>query len=155
MKLFQYIAVATLLAALLSEAARAVRRRRVSTMGLIRGLTWITAAVTILFPELVQAAALRVGIHRGTDLILYVFILLFIFTSFYFYARHRQIQRQVTELIRSHAIEHARRGGRTARDNVLEEQLTGNERAALRFGEQGSGGERSGSNRIIRRTGSF
>jgi small membrane protein len=113
MRLFQYVAVAILAAALVFDMTRAARRRRLGAMLLARGLTWVAAAVAILFPELVQEAAVRLGIRRGADLVLYIFILLSLFSSFYFYARYKGLQRQVTELIRRHAIEHARRGGRT------------------------------------------
>lgn len=108
---FQYVAVATLAAVLAADFALAVRRRRLSAAWLARSLTWVTAAVTILFPGLVQAVALWAGVRRGADLVLYVFILIFLFTSFYFYARYRAVQRQVTELIRCYALDHARRGG--------------------------------------------
>jgi small membrane protein len=111
MRLFQYIAVAILAIALGSEAIRMVRGRRASAAGLVRGLAWSASALAILFPGLVQSAALALGIRRGTDLLLYVFIILSMFVFFSMYASHQAVRRQLTELIRLHAIEHARRAG--------------------------------------------
>ena len=107
---FQYVAVAALVATLVSELAIAAWSRRFSTTSLARILTWAAAAAAILFPGILQTAADGLGIHRGTDLMLYIFILLSLGTSFYLYARYRSVQCQVTELIRRYAIEHARQG---------------------------------------------
>lgn len=78
---------------------------------LARAIVWGVAAAAVAEPGLVQALADVLGIGRGADVVLYVFVLLFLGTSFYFYARQRQLQRQVTELVRHLAIQEARRGG--------------------------------------------
>jgi hypothetical protein len=118
MNVFQTLSLSVVLGALLVEAVRTARARRMTAAGLIRGLTWAAAAVAIRFPGLVQASAVRLGIHRGTDLVLYVFVMTCLFVWFYLYARYRTVQRQVTELIRRHAIEHALCGPRGDPDDV-------------------------------------
>jgi small membrane protein len=78
----------------------------------VRALIWLAAAVAIAWPfGTVQLVAEALGVGRGTDLVLYLFGLLFLATSFYFYSRFVRVQRQVTELVRHLAIQEAREGG--------------------------------------------
>jgi hypothetical protein len=58
----------------------------------------------------VQQLATAIGIGRGADVVLYLFVLAFLATAFYFYSRTVQLQRQVTQLVRHIAIQEARRG---------------------------------------------
>lgn len=118
---FQYIALLSIAAALTAELVRALRGGRLYGMGMIRSSIWLAAAVAILVPELVQTVALWMGIRRGSDLVLYVFIMASLFITFFLYASQQAIERRVTELIRSHAIEHARRGTQAIPD-VANEQ---------------------------------
>lgn len=113
---FQYMAIAVLIGALLIELVQAGRRRSSYGMCLIRGLTWAAAASAIWSPRSVEHVARLLGIRRGADLVLYVFILLFLGTTFYLYAYCRAMRRQVTELIRRNAIERARHGPRIVED---------------------------------------
>lgn len=110
MSVFQYSAVVGLVTALTWELVTAFRRRTLLGMWLPRALTYSTAAVMIIFPGLVQQFAGIVGIHRGSDLVMYTFVLLFVFLAFLFYGRLRHLELHVTRLIRRDAIEHARHG---------------------------------------------
>jgi len=82
----------------------------------LRGLVWLSAAVAILWPGLVQDVADVLGIGRGADLVVYLFGLLFLGVSFYFYSRFVRVQRQITQLVRHVAIQEARYG-RAARED--------------------------------------
>jgi hypothetical protein len=110
MNLFQWLAIPALCLVLLWEFLRLRRGPRIWGFWLLRWLVWVTAAVAIAFPGLVQAVAVAVGIGRGTDVVLYLFVLAFLGISFYFYSRYIHLQRQVTELVRHIAIHEARRG---------------------------------------------
>jgi len=55
--------------------------------------------------------ATAVGIQRGTDLLLYVFVLGFLALTFYVYSRYVKLQRELTEVVRHVAVREARRGG--------------------------------------------
>lgn len=63
--------------------------------------------VFILFPNLTTAIAHRLGVGRGTDLILYLSIIsgFITFTGFFF--RMRKLEQNQTEIIRQFAISHA------------------------------------------------
>ena len=76
----------------------------------LRGLVWSAAAVAIAWPGLVQEIADTLGIGRGTDLVVYLFGLLFLGVSFYFYSRFVRVQRQITTLVRHIAMQEARQG---------------------------------------------
>lgn len=70
----------------------------------------LTAATAIARPDLTSVAAAWCGIGRGTDLVLYLFALAFIASTFYFYSRYQRLQRQITELVRQQAIRDAHFG---------------------------------------------
>jgi hypothetical protein len=108
---FQWLSILVLSGLLVWELL--VRRRTVASRGfwLLRCLAWITAAVAIALPDLVQAVAQLIGIGRGADVVLYLVALTFLGTSFYFYSRYVQLQRQITQLVRHLALQDARRGG--------------------------------------------
>jgi hypothetical protein len=115
MNLFQWITLPIVVALLAWELAD--RRRRAFSTGfwLIRCLVWIAAGATIADPNLLQGVADAMGIHRGTDVVLYVFVLLFVAFSFYFYWQNVVLQRQITLLVRHLAVQAAQRGpGETA-----------------------------------------
>jgi hypothetical protein len=110
MNLFQYFAIGIL--ALLLFAELVGLRRSVAGKGvaLFRCLIWIAAALAITFPASMQTIATSIGIGRGADVVLYLFVLAFLVTSFYFYARTVRLQRQITEIVRHIAIQNATRG---------------------------------------------
>ena len=63
-------------------------------------VVWFQSALFILRPDLTMRVARVLGIGRGADLVLYIFVIFFITTSFYFYARFRFIESQLTEIVR-------------------------------------------------------
>jgi hypothetical protein len=110
MNLFQWLTISILAILLLWEVT--ARRRRMPSTGiwLLRCTIWIGAALAIAFPGMTQGLASGIGIGRGADVVMYSFVLAFLFTSFYFYARMVNLQRQVTQLVRHLAIQEAQRG---------------------------------------------
>lgn len=111
---FQWIAVSCLSVLLIWEFAVFWRGRTSKQISLLRSLVWIAAAVTIVDPNIVQRLAVSIGIGRGADVILYLFVLAFLASSFYFYSRYVRLQRQMTQLVRHLAIREARRGSETS-----------------------------------------
>jgi hypothetical protein len=107
---FQWLTLSVLAVVLLGELF--VRRRKALSLGfwLVRCLVWVAAAVAIAKPEWVQGTASFIGIGRGADVVLYLFVLAFLAASFYFYFRTVLLQRQVTQLTRHLALSEARRG---------------------------------------------
>lgn len=111
---FQIIAIAVLGLLLLRDALGFCREAGPQLLRGLRAFVWLAAGVAIALPELVQGVAESVGIGRAADLVFYLFVLAFIGVSFYFYSRFVRMQRQVTQLVRHLAIEHAQRGGQHA-----------------------------------------
>jgi len=107
MSYFQLISLALLGAGLAYEFWKfwrdAAERRASST----RIVVMIAAAVAIALPNLVQMVASAVGIDRGADLVLYLFVSAFMVASFSFYARTVVLQRQITAVVRQVAINEA------------------------------------------------
>lgn len=108
MNLFQWLTIPPLVALALLDLSRAVfRRPRYRPDLLIRTLIWAAGATAIYDPMITVRIARSIGIERGTDLIVYVFVLAFLGTSFFLYSRMVKMQRQITELIRYIAIREA------------------------------------------------
>jgi hypothetical protein len=108
--LFQWIALSILSLLLVYEAVSLWRRPVARRAGLVRFLVWALAAVGIADPLLVSWVAQAIGIGRGADVVLYLFVLTFLAAAFYFYSRCVQLERQVTQLVRHLAIQEARQG---------------------------------------------
>lgn len=81
--------------------------RRLAIRRILLLLTTLAGIVAIAFPELVNQLANLVGVGRGTDLVLYVLVIVFIGNSIASSIRHRQLEREVTRLARTVAISNA------------------------------------------------
>lgn len=68
----------------------------------------ITAIAFVLWPDLTNTIAHRLGVGRGADLIYYLCILIFSFVLMKLYARTRRLEKQITALIREDALKKAR-----------------------------------------------
>jgi hypothetical protein len=112
MNLFQWLTLPVLTVVLLAELLGIVRQRGRWGARLLRVLLWAAAIVAILKPGIPQAVATEIGIGRGADLVLYLFVLAFLATSFYFYSRYIRLQRQLTEVVRHLAIQNWKQGMR-------------------------------------------
>jgi hypothetical protein len=75
----------------------------------LRCAAWVAAAVAITVPNIVQRVAEVLGIGRGADVVLYLFVLAFLWSSFFFYSRCLRLEREITELTRHIAIRDAGR----------------------------------------------
>jgi small membrane protein len=78
--------------------------RRASALG---ALVWLAAGVTILRPNITVTIARAMGIGRGTDLVLYFFLMAFLATAFYFYNRVMQLESAITIIVRHAALREA------------------------------------------------
>ena len=65
--------------------------------------------MAIADPDIPQAFAARLGITRGADLVLYLFVLAFLAVSL-FLPRYFRLQGQLTDVVRHLAIQNARYG---------------------------------------------
>ena len=69
------------------------------------------AVASIIDPDLTQRAAELVGVTRGADLLLYVLVVVFAFTSLGLYFRLREADLRLRRLARAIAIDMALRDG--------------------------------------------
>lgn len=111
MSVFQIVAVSVLGLLTLRELIVSFTRSRGRWIRLFRTTVWALAAAAILDPLLTQRVADLLGIGRGADVVLYLFVLSFLWVSFFLYSCHLHVQRQVTQLARHIAIQEATRGG--------------------------------------------
>lgn len=64
----------------------------------------VTGVAAVLFPDATNWVARLVGVERGADLLLYVFVMVFLFTTTALYQRIHQLETQITELTREVAL---------------------------------------------------
>ncbi len=72
------------------------------------GVQFIVGGIFVLIPDLSSRLAAMLGVGRGTDLLLYMLIMLFYITALAFTARIRRMERNQTLMVRSFAIENAK-----------------------------------------------
>lgn len=65
------------------------------------------AIISILIPNVTQELADIVGVTRGTDLLLYVLVVVFAATSTGTYFRFREVDRTLASIVRANAIRDA------------------------------------------------
>ncbi len=110
MTLFQFLSLSGLLLLLARELKGGLRPHSLRLTRGLRAVVWLAAALAIARPDWIQSLADAVGIHRGADLVFYVFVLAFLGASFFFYSRLVRMQRQMTQMVRHLALQEARRG---------------------------------------------
>ena len=99
----QIIIVATVLACLLyAVRLRTVLRDRL----MFGGIVAVGIALTFR-PDLATRVANLVGIGRGTDLLLYIFLLFSLFQSVYLADRLKNVDARLTSVVREHALDSA------------------------------------------------
>ncbi|MFM1823634.1 MAG: hypothetical protein RI967_1900 [Planctomycetota bacterium] len=107
MTTFQIILLSVLGATAAAIVTAAVRRR----IGRIVALAWTavlaTGMVFAIEPDWTTAIARKVGINRGTDLVLYVLAVASIQGFLLLYLKLRRVRRELTLLVRELAIREA------------------------------------------------
>jgi hypothetical protein len=108
--LFQWITLPILGLLLLRETyAILARHPSFRKDRLLRWAVWTAAFAAIANPALTSEVANAIGIQRGADLVLYLFVLAFLGTAFYFYSQYVRLHRQLTDVVRHIAIQEARK----------------------------------------------
>ena len=99
------------------SSGRGLALRRLLGCAVVAG-----GVVAIIWPDAVTWAANLVGVGRGTDLVLYVMVMFFLFTTASLYQRVKGLETQITVLVRELALAAAvtvRVGGVEEGDAVL------------------------------------
>lgn len=100
---------------------RATSRRR---QYVARLLACVAAAVAIAFPALTSSLARAIGIGRGTDLVLYLFIFASSAAMFHLYAKTVTLERKLTHLVRQDALRNAQPGTTPSIDSAKTQQAS-------------------------------
>jgi small membrane protein len=69
----------------------------------------VGGVVMIVMPQWTTAMAHLLGVGRGVDLVMYLGWIAITFVSLLLYSKLRSMELKLTEVVRSHAIDHARR----------------------------------------------
>jgi hypothetical protein len=91
-------------AARLGPSPRHLAVRRLGVTGLL-----LVAAAAVLRPDWVTAVAHRVGVGRGTDLVLYVLVVVSAMTWLAMYRRVSELEARLTRFVRFQALTDAAR----------------------------------------------
>lgn len=71
---------------------------------LLAGLVLVTAALAVLFPDILQWLAELVGVTRGTDLLLYLFVVVSVVIWLRLYRKLAATEARIAELTRELAL---------------------------------------------------
>lgn len=99
---FTLIATFALFAVVLLRSSTSARSQALRSIGLIFFL--FAAILAVVFPQLVNDLALLVGVGRGTDLLLYAFIVVFLGQTLAIRRRNSAQNKQITLLTRTIAL---------------------------------------------------
>ncbi len=100
--------IVSLLVALLILVALYVGSHRLSGLeALVALVAFVGGAVLIIFPWLATAVAQRLNVGRGTDLVVYVAIILNAFLIANFYFRFKRDEQVIAKLVRAIALRDA------------------------------------------------
>lgn len=101
---------------------RAAARTRAWKRLILVALVFV-AIVSILRPELTTKVANLVGVGRGTDLLLYLLTAVFLYVVMGFYLKFKDVERQLTLLVRHQALTEASRSPAQA-TNLPDDETT-------------------------------
>lgn len=99
------IAVFAVFAVIVLLPGRGTRKLAVKRLAML--LLFGLAVIAIMFPELINFVANLVGVGRGTDLLLYGLIIVFVGHTISTSLRFRHQEREITQIARSVALANA------------------------------------------------
>ena len=110
-----------LILALLFFLLYVFRLRTVRLERIIYFTLTVGGAIFILYPDLSTHLANYIGVGRGADLILYIFIIFSLFHQVNIASRFKNIEHQMTAVVRRVALADARRA-RPSQEGTVEEE---------------------------------
>jgi hypothetical protein len=105
--LFQILALALLALLIIRGVLRLMRGAQPRRTILASIAVYAAAALAIQRPDITMLLAHKLGIGRGADLVLYVFVIAFIFSMFYVFNQFVELRSEITALVRQLAIRDA------------------------------------------------
>ena len=110
MNLFQIFFIPVFLITALAFLIVGAKKDRSVKNRILWCLIWVLGAVAIAAPEYSTRVAVFLGIGRGTDLFLYIALILGLIVIRYFYLRMKRLESHVTILARHFALGQPKRG---------------------------------------------
>jgi len=74
------------------------------TWAIVWAFVWIGTAIVALLPQTTDLMAVRVGIGRGADLLVYISIMALFFIAFRLVVKAESTQQEITKLVRAVAL---------------------------------------------------
>lgn len=108
MNLFQLGAVAFGTIIITLSITAIVRQQLRRTTGTLWVAFWAASVAAILWPNTTRSVANAIGIGRGADLVMYCGLLATTIGFFLLYLRFRQLEANITKLVRHIAIQEAK-----------------------------------------------
>lgn len=68
-------------------------------------LIWLVAIVIVLYPQITSFLAIKVGVGRGVDLVVYVSLILIFYLLFRLLIRIEKTEKEITKIVRRDALE--------------------------------------------------
>jgi small membrane protein len=106
MKLIQVILLAGLIITLISYFRWF---RSAASDKILIALILLTGMMFVIFPELTTKIANRLGVGRGADLLFYLSIIAFGYSTLLLYSKIRALEKKLTEFVRKQALDEAKR----------------------------------------------
>ncbi len=107
--IIKVLLVAALAGAVLFAMRTQARGNHLAVRRIVAGGFLLAGALSVLFPDITVVAANAVGVARGTDLLLYVLVVAFLFVTIGLYQRVHSLERRLTDLARELALRTADR----------------------------------------------
>lgn len=89
--------------------SRLLIRLKNKQIGIFNFLSWLVfwfiAGVIVIYPEASNYLARLFGVGRGADVIIYFSLILLFYFIFYFTVRLRNIEQQITKIVRKMSID--------------------------------------------------
>ena len=105
--LFQAFLIVLFAGLFLASLIALIRGRVTRAEGFLRLAVFAAATVAAIWPAITTVAAGFLGIGRGTDLLLYITVLVMLMGFWMTYVRLRRLRRQITLLVRQDTLERA------------------------------------------------
>lgn len=108
MSIFQFLLIIGVIALVIFGIRLLPGDKSLAIKRIFGGLIGVFAVLAILFPDFVTTVANAVGIGRGTDLLLYLFIIFVMFLTLSIMRAKARTDARVTDLARAVALMEAR-----------------------------------------------
>lgn len=104
MHIIQLILLLFVAFAILKTVGRAVKRDVTRAQLVFWCLVWLAIAAAAIFPQWTVVLANRLGVGRGSDLVLYIAVALLLYIVFRLTVRIERMDRAITKVVRRDAL---------------------------------------------------